>query len=138
MSHWAEPYIGMPWAKWGEGPDIWNCWTFFRHVQDAHFGVPTPMVPYADSLLVLARLFRDHDERGHWVEVAEGDWREGDGVMMRTARYPIHVGVWLEVDGGKVLHCADGPGVVCQSIRDLRANGWRIHGVYRYQGEYRP
>ncbi len=90
------------------------------------------MVPYADDLLVLARLFRDHHERGHWQPVAA--YRDGDGVMMRTARYPIHVGVWLEADGGRVLHCAAGSGVVCQSRRDLAANGWRIDAVYRHRG----
>ena len=132
MSHWATPYIGQPWSKHGQGPETWNCWGFFRPVQQAHFGVETPMVPYADDLLVLARLFRDHGERGHWQPVTS--YREGDGVMMRTARYPIHVGVWLEADGGRVLHCAAGAGVVCQSRRDLATNGWRIDGVYRHLG----
>jgi hypothetical protein len=94
-AHWATPYIGLPWSKHGQGPETWNCWSFFRHVQAAHFGVETPVVPYADDLLVLARLFRDHQERGHWQPAAA--YREGDGVMMRTARYPIHVGVWLGV-----------------------------------------
>ena len=130
--HWASPYIGQPWSKHGQGPETWNCWSFFRDVQLAHFGVETPAVPYADDLLVLARLFRDHQERGHWQPVTA--YREGDGVMMRTARYPIHVGVWLEVDGGRVLHCAAGSGVVCQSRRDLAANGWRIDGIYRHRG----
>ncbi len=130
-AHWAAPYIGGPWSKHGQGPETWNCWSFFRHVQQAHFGVETPAVPYADDLLVLARLFRDHGERGRWQPVIA--YREGDGVMMRTARYPIHVGVWLEVDGGRVLHCTPPSGVVCQSRRDLAANGWRIDGVYRHR-----
>ncbi|CUW39666.1 conserved protein of unknown function [Magnetospirillum sp. XM-1] len=133
--HWASQYIGLPWSATGEGPDVFHCWTFFCHVQAKHFGRPTlPAIPYADDLLELAREFRDHPERRHWLEVDLSDAVPGDGVLMRQARFPIHIGVWLDVDGGGVLHCSRDSGVVYQRPSALLVNGWKIHGVYRYVG----
>ena len=130
MTHWAENYIGIPWAADGEGPDSFHCWSFVCHVQQRHFGRELPSIPYPEDLLAIARDFRDHPERKRW-DIAQ-DPKEGDCVLMRQARYPIHVGVWLNVDGGGVLHCAQEAGVAFQNLASLSANGWRVEGYYRY------
>jgi len=143
--HWASTYIGLPWAADGEGPPpgaacrdpgkTWSfhCWALVRHVQRERFGRFLPAIPNPDDLLTIARNFRDHPERRRWnlVEAPE----EGDCVLMRQARYPVHVGVWLEVDGGRVLHVVRDKGVVAQSRESLAAHGWRIEGYYRFVGD---
>ena len=50
--------------------------------------------------------------RRRWALVGEA--ADGDCVLMRQARYPVHVGVWLDADGGGVLHCSGDCGVVFQ------------------------
>jgi hypothetical protein len=42
------------------------------------------------------------------------------------------VGVWLDVDGGGVLHCAEGAGVVFQRSDAIKLNGWAVEGFYRF------
>ena len=131
--HWATEYIGLPWSPHGEGPDSFHCWAFFCRVQRDHFDREMPQVPNPEDLLAMARRFRDHPERRRWMPVDRP--AEGDGVLMGQARYPVHVGVWLDVDGGGVLHCFEGCGVVFQRVAALALNGWKVEGYYRFVGE---
>ena len=131
--HWASHYIGLPWSARGEGPDSFHCWAFVRHIQREHFGRTLPEIPNPEDLLALARAFRDHPERRRWALVGEA--ADGDCVLMRQARYPVHVGVWLDADGGGVLHCCGDCGVVFQPPGALALNGWRIEGFYRFKEE---
>ena len=143
--HWAETYLGIPWSVTGEGPprgeddgtpdgETWSfhCWAFVRHIQKQHFGRELPTIPNPEDILAIARGFRDHPERKRWEQVNRP--AEGDCVLMRQARYPIHVGVWLGVDGGGVLHCSEEAGVAFQSLSSLSLNGWTVEGFYRFTG----
>jgi hypothetical protein len=127
--HWASHYIGLPWTAHGAGPDAFNCWSFVRMVQERHFGRSLPEIPNPEDLMEMARAFRDHPERRHWALTS--DPSDGDCVLLRQARFPIHVGVWLAVDGGGVLHCSRDSGVVYQRPSALLINGWKFHGLYR-------
>lgn len=128
--HWASIYIGLPYSATGEGPGAFHCWAFVRHVQAEHFGRALPPIPNPEDVLAMARAFRDHAERRNWLLV--GDPAEGDCVLMRRARYPVHVGVWIGADGGGVLHCAQPDGVVYQRPEVLALNGWQVEGFYRH------
>ncbi len=128
--HWAETYIGVPWSATGEGPDNYHCWAFVRHIQTQHFSRALPGIPNPEDVLAIARGFRDHPERRRWELIKEP--AEGDCVLMRQARYPIHVGVWLDVDNGGVLHCSQDAGVAFQTLNSLSLNGWTAEGFYRF------
>ncbi|MBT3305060.1 MAG: hypothetical protein HN377_01110 [Alphaproteobacteria bacterium] len=128
--HWAEHYIGIPWSATGEGPDNFHCWAFVRHIQKQNFGRDLPGIPNPEDVLAIARGFRDHPERQRWELVNAPN--DGDCVLMRQARYPIHVGVWLEVDNGGVLHCSQEAGVAFQTLNSLALNGWSVEGFYKY------
>lgn len=128
--HWASRYIGLPWSAQGEGPESFHCWAFVRHVQAAHFARVLPEIPNPEDVLALARAFRDHPERRRWVSVPRP--ADGDCVLLRQARYPVHVGVWLDIDGGGVLHCERIDGVVFQRVAALAMHGWQIEGFYRF------
>jgi cell wall-associated NlpC family hydrolase len=131
--HWAAAYVGLPWAADGEGPHSFHCWALVRHVQRERFGRDLPAIPNPDDLLVIARSFRDHPERRRWDLIETP--ADGDCVLMRQARYPVHVGVWLNEDGGRVLHVVRDKGVVAQSLESLATHGWRIEGYYRFIGD---
>ncbi|CDK97874.1 conserved protein of unknown function [Magnetospirillum gryphiswaldense MSR-1 v2] len=128
--HWAAAMIGLPWSPHGRGPDLFNCWEFVRMVQAQHFGRGLPDIANPEDTLAMGRIFRDHPERRRWVKVDVP--QEGDCVLLRRSRHPIHVGVWLALDGGGVLHCAEDSGVVFQRPDALRLNGWAIEGFYRF------
>ena len=128
--HWAEELIGRPYRTGGQGPDAFDCWGLVRWVIAQRFGRELPAILVElDDLRAVLLAFRDHPERQRWTAVQEPD--EGDCVLLRQSRHPIHVGVWLGVDGGGVLHAVEGNGVVFQRVRDLLASSWRIEGFYR-------
>ena len=117
MDHWAVPYIGEPWSQQR------HCWEFFREIQQKHFrrDVPAVDVDVLDMRAV-SREFTSNPERRRWLEVDVP--REGDGVLMPRVKSPWHVGVWIDVDGGRVLHCDQHAGVLCQSLASLHLHGW--------------
>ncbi|ANK79859.1 MAG: hypothetical protein TEF_02925 [Rhizobiales bacterium NRL2] len=132
--HWAEELIGRPWQAGGRGAQAFDCWGLVRYCWREQFGIEVPEIPVdAADLRRVLDAFRDHPERRRWRLVAEP--REGDAVLMRQSRHPVHVGLWLEVDGGGVLHAARRIGVAFQNPRDLDLQGWRIEGFYRFTGD---
>lgn len=128
--HWAMAYLGKAYAIHGVGPDAFNCWSFFRHVQAERWGRAVPEVPNPDSLLGAARLFKTHDAARHWQAIPLDRAVEGDGLLLGRSFTPAHVGIVLE--DFKVLHCVEEAGVVCQTLTDLKVGGWNIAGVYAY------
>lgn len=129
--HWAAQYIGTPWAKGGEGPDAYNCWNFFRMVQLKHFGIGIgPVQADEDVPREFIEAFRTHPDRAQWHEVLRP--REGDGVEVWHIKYPWHIGVWVDVDGGGLLHCVRGMGVIFSRGVELPAQGFGRIVCYRH------
>lgn len=135
MSHWALPYIGLPWVYGAAGPDAFDCWGFVRYVQEKHFAVHMPVIPHEgnpSNWREAADLLANHDERQNWEQVAIP--QEGDCVLMARARLPVHIGVWVAANGtAGVLHCLQGQGVLFQAARALPAAGWGHLLYYRHK-----
>jgi cell wall-associated NlpC family hydrolase len=128
MSHWATQYIGLPWVAGQDGPDAFDCWGFFRHVQRVQFGREVPAVEVRSLHAGAVRqTLKEHKYLG-WARVENP--REGDAVLM--PRFDeVHIGIWLEVNKGGVLHCARGFGVVMQSQHAIRLDGWTRFEFWR-------
>ena len=121
--HWSANYLGVPWVA-GES----DCWAFFRQVQAERFGRLVPAVPdYAGDIRQAAHLLSHHDERQRWQPTETP--REGDGALMGKGRRPTHVGLYVSVGAGAILHC-DSSGSVLESVSSLRLNGWNLFGYY--------
>lgn len=133
MIHWAAQYIGRPWVNGAQGPEAFDCYGFFRHVQQCHYGRDIAIIEQdADHLIGVTRSFTEHEERLHWREVKRP--RDGDAVLMAHSKYPSHVGIWVDVDGGGVLHCVRGEGVVFSSLSALRNAGWGRVEFFEHAG----
>ena len=65
---------------------------------------------------------------GEW-EIADSP-AHGDGVLLRDGNDP-HVGIYLDLDGGGVLHALEGKGVVFTALRDLNFLGFARPTFYR-------
>jgi hypothetical protein len=124
MSEFAN-YIGIPWEEGGEGPDAFDCMAFVGHIQRKHFGVELPkiVIPDYQDRRSLVGLIGNHPENKNWLPVDAP--RHGDSVLVRS---PAHYGVWLDIDGGGVLHCLRGAGVVFTT-----AASWATSGLGRRQ-----
>ena len=108
MSEWSQ-YLGIPWAEGADGPGAFDCMSFVKHVQSRHFGIEMDRisVPDYDDGLGILGLINGCGERENWESVPTP--QHGDIAIVRR---PIHIGVWLDIDGGGVLHCLRGAGVV--------------------------
>jgi cell wall-associated NlpC family hydrolase len=120
MSNFAS-YIGIPWKEGAQGPDAYDCMGFFRHIQKQQFGIDVPLViaPDYEDGQALASLMTNHSERQKWVRIEKPI--HGCAVLIRK---PMHIGVWLELDDGGVLHCARGAGVIFTSDKSWRFSGF--------------
>jgi len=127
MAHWAEAYIGTPWANGASGPDAYDCWGLVRTVYAKQLAIGLPAVDVdAHKIALVCRVVSDIKSSLAWRPVTSR--REYDVVLMGRARIPHHVGV-CAADG--VLHAVEGAGVVLQTERSLIAHGWRVLGRYR-------
>jgi cell wall-associated NlpC family hydrolase len=139
---WVDGYLRTPYVLGGDGIEGCDCWGLFRLIQSNQFGREIPALPDIDGFDIsidptlkgsLTNMkVVGQERRTHWAEVLEP--MEGDAVMMSHSRYPSHVGVWVELRGGAVLHCTQGAGVTLQRPLDLAANYFSIKRYYRYVG----
>ena len=139
--HWAAAYVlaGLRWQNGGQGPQAYDCWSFFRLVQLERFGREVPIVKVEGELDTLAgrvawkrrvlEMFLSHPERARWQQVAAP--LEGDAVLMRRAQDPSHIGVWIDADGGGVLHCVRELGPCFDRVIGLRLSGWNAVEFWR-------
>ena len=127
MNHWASDYIGLPYV-----PQQRDCWAFCRTVWSERFGLDVPVVEVNGyTLRSITRAFSHHPERALWNAVEYP--REGDAVLLAHTRFPSHVGIWLDADGGGVLHCQDPLGVIFSRRDALERAGWARLQFYRRQ-----
>ena len=125
MTHWALRYIGDPWVAQEH-----DCWAFARRVWREQFGMEVPAIDVdACNMLACVRAFSSHPEKARWYHVDTP--KEGDAVLLSQSKHPSHVGVWIDADGGGVLHCIEGGGVVFQTVSSLRVSGWHTLEFYR-------
>lgn len=103
-----------------------NCWGLLRDVQHRFFGIDLPPTSLGDAM---AALYGKKMTSGDWVVVDEPF--HGAGVLMRAGAEP-HCGVWLDFDGGGVLHCERGAGIRWQRGQDLRVSGYSNLKFYRF------
>lgn len=130
MTHWAFNYIGEPWVK-----GVHECGHFFVRVQAEKFGVICEVIDAeaAKAISCVRALNGKHREFQNWIDVDKSAPREGDYVAMSHHTRPHHIGVWVDADGGGVLHCVEGSGVIFSSRKSLASNGWNITEVRRHR-----
>ena len=129
----ASQYVGIPWEAGAQGPQAFDCMAFFGHVQRQHFGIEVPQIiaPDYDDPAVLVDLFSHHEERSRWVKVDKPE--HGCAVLIHR---PMHIGVWLDADGGGVLHCVRGAGVVFTRDPVWRWSGFGRREYFKHAGTF--
>lgn len=126
MSHWACQYLGRPWQN-GQS----DCYGLVRLVYKNQYQIDLPIVDVnALNTLSVIKTIAGFD-REQWVEVSTPI--DGDVVQMGHAQRPHHVGVWIEADGGKILHSTEKFGAIAQTPSQAKANGWRVLNIYRHR-----
>lgn len=122
-----EPFVGMPYRAGSYGPDDFNCWGLLYYIQKNYFNVEMPFAPIGNED-ACRLLFKERIEAGVWA--VTDNPLHGDGVLMRPGSNP-HVGVYLDIDGGGILHALEGFGVVFTATTDLSFYGFGRVKYYR-------
>jgi len=120
-THWAVEHISKPWVCNTAGPDTFDCWGLVRWVYKNVLGVDLPEMPHIrpHEWLKIARAIKHQN----LFEEASTP-KEYDVVAMGKCKDCHHVGVYTEADGGGIVHCEEGTGVVFMSMSSVRANGY--------------
>lgn len=116
-------YIGIPWEAGAQGPITYDCMGFFKFIQKKHFNieVDTIIAPDYENKEELSSLFSTNPERNKWNKILHPF--HGCAVIIHR---PMHIGTWLDIDGGGVLHCARGIGVIF-----TKDGSWNVSGFGR-------
>lgn len=128
--NWILEYMQKPFEHDSYGPDSFDCYGLLWHVCKHQGGIELPRMDNMEGHL--ARI-----NAAVQGQILSGDWREVwrpqqfDAVVMRRAGEAYHVGVWLDVDGGKVLH-ATPAGVLCNDRGGLKRMNFQHVQYYRY------
>lgn len=120
--------IGRPYEAGAMGPDRFDCYGLARHLQREFFGRTLPLfqLPAEAGRFAIASAIAVHPERARWDEVE----RPVDGavVVMAQQQCGFHMGVFLDLDGGLIVHTVEQTGVVAETPFQLRspAARWRL------------
>lgn len=109
-------YLGNPWLEGATGPHEFDCWGLLRYIMRHHYGKIVEQIPLGNPAAILD-VVQGKLTYGEWVQLDEP--KDGCGALLRGGSEP-HVGVWLQNDGGGVLHSIKGSGVVYSNKRDLK------------------
>jgi cell wall-associated NlpC family hydrolase len=123
----ANAYIGLPWVDGGRGPESFDCWGLLRWIQEKHFDLVLPALPSVPD--ATRELYRAQMESGAWSVITRPV--HGCGALLRGGDRP-HVGVYLDLDGGGVLHAQQGVGVVFTAKQQLKMVGYGRASWYRF------
>lgn len=117
--------LGKPYRLGAAGSDAFDCYGLARHLQSTFYGRESPLfeMPAKAGRIAIAAAIAAHPERQRWVSTA----RAIDGAAVSMAKQDIgyHLGTYIEIDGGLVVHALEDCGVVAEPLFTLRAFGWR-------------
>lgn len=123
--------VGLPWVSGARGPREFDCWGLLVHVYRKTLGIELPPYPNVDAkdTLKVTRLLVAGAEQWEKIQAPEPFCAVGMSSNLRIN----HVGLWLPVDDGGILHAADNRGVVFQSIQSVRMSGLSNITFYRFK-----
>lgn len=120
--------LGRPYEAGATGPDSFDCYGLARHLQAVFFGRELPLftMPAEAGRFAVASAISVHPERTRWVEVAEP--QDGAIAVMSRQDVGFHLGVFLDIDGGIIVHAIEIQGVSAERpfILSSPAARWRI------------
>lgn len=129
--HWAEKLIGIPYKNGGNDLNGFDCWGLFRYIENNFYGKDLSVININnDDIIKVAKEFKNNENRQDWKKVEKP--KDGDAVLLCHARYPSHVGVWLDIDSGGVIHSVKGMGVIFSNLTSLKLSGWGRIEYYEY------
>ena len=128
---WVNSYIGLPWVSGGRVFPEFDCWGLVRDVYRKQLDVELNNYPYNTGELLFVAKEMIADLREDWVELEKPE--DLCLVTMATKRAPHHVGIFLSLDGGLVLHSGEHQSACCQTVSQLKSTqGFNSIRYFKY------
>ena len=125
-------YIGKKWGEGAAGPDEYDCHYLVLEIQDKFYDkiLPSVQVNAASLLDVVKKITKDKV----WEQFIKlNNPEDGCIVKLFTASNPNHIGVYIDIDGGGVIHALRGSGVIFDSVFILEKTYAQIE-YYKFIG----
>ncbi len=122
---WVERYVGLPWIAYATGPTAYDCWGLVVYVAEKYYNLS--FTRHLDTVTNDSRAIHKTIRK----EIASGKWqqsetpRDGSVVLLSLSRKFHHIGIWIDVDGGMLLHSFEGSGVCLSSLAQLKDAGFQ-------------
>lgn len=133
---WVKDYVGIPFVDGGVSHEEADCWGLLSMVLSEQYGVevddfePRPIYSRDPANLEAVEAYgRMQMESGQWIRGSLALTKPGDGILLRIAGLPMHVGI--VVGNGWMLHTEEG---VSSCMERYTSPLWnrRVLGVYRH------
>lgn len=114
------------WELGARGPHAFDCWSMAALVEMHLFARDVTLVSMGsdDGLAQIREAARTHTANRQW-RVRDGAPHHGDPVKMAHIADPFHIGVYLALDRGMVLHHTEKTGVCLDPLARLKGRGYR-------------
>lgn len=132
MMHWAAEYVGKAHQHGGRGPEVFDCWGLLKWIYMHRYGIALPDLPGISSKQAIAiskQINKSVEEE--WFPVEKPF--DGCAVALAQVRSYHHVGIWIDADGGKVLHCYDDQRVIVDTVKQLQLKGFRKVDFFKHK-----
>lgn len=129
--NWTIQYIGKKWQAGARGPDSFDCYGLIHHAYKAILDIELPNLPIDPSQLQkVDRAVSAGLDGALWTQ--HDNPMAFDAVGLGKGRIIHHLGLWIDADGGLVLHATDGGNVIAEPLHRLRDQFRRIE-FYRHE-----
>jgi hypothetical protein len=130
--HWMYEYFDRDWTY------EYDCFAHFAEVQKDHFNVnelhTLQHIPEVLNYGAALDYVKTHDEvEAMWQKVDTP--KHGDAIVFGGGTMKFHIGTYLEIDAGGVLHCEFGRGVMFTPMVTFRQRFIEEELVLRYMGK---
>lgn len=116
-------HLGKPYKLGTQGPDYFDCWGWVRFINKELWNREIPWIDMSKgSISDFIKSGYEYRSQMDWVVIPNPI--HSCLVEMSHARHAHHVGVFINVDGGQVVHSIQGGGVVCDPLLTIPISGW--------------
>ena len=114
--YWVNDYINKPWRAYARGTDAYDCWGLVIHVLGHHFNTFTHQHSsvITDDSEGITTAFYEELSSGQWKAIDTPE--HGSVVVCWQSGKVRHVGVYLAIDGGLILHSKENKGVTTDRL----------------------
>jgi hypothetical protein len=127
--HWASQYVGNKWVALGRGPATFDCWGLCWWIEKRHFAREMdPMIINPLDLDVVSKTTETMLLGGDWVKLQTP--KDGAIVALSKNNKINHVGVFLDLDTGVIIHAMAKQGVLCQKLNTMPSLGFSTIEFY--------